>query len=108
MINFHWRKSMDMHIREFILNILKNIAVIKDIPIRKKPSLDTYLGSIYFCSCSCLFKNFRYRHDISLLFLECAEFACTDAHICKIYVPVNDIGNSISGGLFSKPVSKGK
>ena len=48
---------MDMNIREFILNILKYVAVIKNIPIRKKSSLDTYLSGIDLRQLSLVFSR---------------------------------------------------
>src|SRR3989337_4492823 len=107
MVNFHRRKSMDMDIRELILDTLKHPAVIKHIPVGKKTSLDTHLCSIDTCRRPCLIKNFGYRHDIAILFLECAEFACPCAPVREIYIPVYYIGNTVPGCFFSKHISQG-
>jgi hypothetical protein len=51
---------------------------------------------------------FRDGQDISVLFLEGAEFACPDTHIREINIPVNYVGYVIPDCFFAKLVRKGK
>ncbi len=108
MENFHGRKGMDMNMREFVFYALQDFTVIRNIPVREKPALDADLGGTNIYSRPGFFKDFRDGQDIPILLLERAEFACPDAHVREIDIPVDYKSNIVSDCSFAKPVRKGK
>jgi hypothetical protein len=97
-----------MYLREFLLDAFKDLAVVENIPVGKKSSLDAYLGGIDIGSGFYFSKYFWKGHDIAVMPLECTEFACPDAHIREIDIPVNHISDILADCLFAEFIGKGE
>ncbi len=99
---------MYMQLREFRFYFFHYFAVIKNIPIRKETALNAHFRGIDLNSFSCFFKYLGDGQNITLRIPESAEPARPHAPVRKINVPVDHVGNFLSGRLLAKFIGKGK